>query len=292
VIDPEQAVDGGIAGGVQWPPGPHSLDELAYQRLRGKVVILTGAGRGIGRSAARRIAAEGGRVVIVDYDAELAHAAAAEISAAGGDATAVIADLRDYAACAHVAAAVSGQAGQINVLVNNVGGATDLKPFLSWTPEEISAEVSASLLPTLWCCHAVLPYMIAQGSGRIVNVGAESVRNGLWDRAPYNVAKGGVHALTTALARELAGTGITCNCVAPAATDSQENPLVGRTRRELDSAQLSYRQELRARMIATIPLGRPATVTEQAAAIAFLASDDSSYITGQVLSVNGGSSML
>jgi NAD(P)-dependent dehydrogenase (short-subunit alcohol dehydrogenase family) len=274
------------------PDEPGSLDALACERLRGKVVIITGAGRGIGRAAGRRIAAEGGRVVIVDVDGESADRTAAEICAAGGECRALVTDLRDYSGCARLAADVSEQAGRIDVLVNNVGGATDLKPFLSWTPEEICAEVSASLLPTLWCCHAVLPYMIAQGSGRIVNVGAESVRNGLWDRAPYTVAKGGVHALTTALARELAGTGVTCNCVAPAATDSQDDPLVGRTRRELDGAQLSYRQELRARMLATIPLGRPATVAEQAAAIAFLASDDSSFITGQVLSVNGGSSML
>jgi NAD(P)-dependent dehydrogenase (short-subunit alcohol dehydrogenase family) len=256
------------------------------------VAVITGAGRGIGRAAARRIAAEGGRVLIVDINGESAHRTAAEICAAGGESRALVADLCDYSACTRLAADVSEQAGRIDVLVNNVGGATDLKPFLSWTPEAISAELSASLLPTLWCCHAVLPYMIAQGSGRIVNVGAESVRNGLWDRAPYTVAKGGVHALTTALARELAGTGITCNCVAPAATDSQDDPLAGRTRRALDGPQLSYRHELRERMIATIPLGRPATVTEQAAAIAFLASDDSSFITGQVLSVNGGSSML
>jgi 2,3-dihydroxy-2,3-dihydro-p-cumate dehydrogenase len=285
-------VTGSAVGGAHAPAQPASLDELACGRLRGKAVIITGAGQGIGRAAARRIAAEGGRIVIVDLNGESARGTAAEICAAGGEARALVADLRDYSACTRMAADVSQQAGRIDVLVNNVGGASDLRPFLSWTPEEISDEVSASLLPTLWCCHAVLPYMIAQGSGRIVNVGAESVRNGLWDRAPYNVAKGGVHALTTALARELAGTGITCNCVAPAATDSQQDPLVGRTRRELDSTQLTYRQELRARMIATIPLGRPATVTEQAAAIAFLASDDSSFITGQVLSVNGGSSML
>jgi NAD(P)-dependent dehydrogenase (short-subunit alcohol dehydrogenase family) len=280
------------AGGEHAPDQPAALDELACGRLRGKVVILTGAGRGIGRAAARRIAAEGGRVVIVDVNGDAAHRTAAEICAAGGESRALVADLGDYSACARIAADVSGQDGRIDVLVNNVGGATDLKPFLSWTPEAISAEISASLLPTLWCCHAVLPYMIAQGSGRIVNVGAESVRNGLWDRAPYTVAKGGVHALTAALARELAGAGVTCNCVAPAATDSQDDPLAGRTRRALDGAQRSYRQELRARMIATIPLGRPATVTEQAAAIAFLASDDSSFITGQVLSVNGGSTML
>jgi NAD(P)-dependent dehydrogenase (short-subunit alcohol dehydrogenase family) len=291
-------VTGSAADGARPPGQPAaldergSLDELAHGRLRGKVVVITGAGRGIGRATARRIAAEGGRVVIADVNGESAHRTAAEICAAGGQARVLVADLRDYSACARLAADVSEQAGRIDVLVNNVGGATDLKPFLSWTPEAISAEVSASLLPTLWCCHAVLPYMIEQGSGRIVNVGAESVRNGLWDRAPYTVAKGGVHALTTALARELAGTGITCNCVAPAATDSQDDPLAGRTRQALDGAQLSYRQDLRARMIATIPLGRPATVTEQAAAIAFLASDDSSFITGQVLSVNGGSSML
>lgn len=284
--------DRAMSPAAQPPASPSALDELAHSRLRDKVAIITGAGQGIGKAAARRIAAEGGHVVIVDRNGELARRAAAEIRDGGGEAVALVADLSDYSSCERVARDTHKRHGRIDILVNNVGGATDLKPFLSWTPEEISCEVSMSLLPTLWCCHAVLPYMVAQGSGRIVNVGAESVRNGLWDRAPYNVAKGGVHALTSSLARELASTGITCNCVAPAATDTQPDALAGRTRSVLDKDQLSYRQRLRDRMIGTIPLGRPATATEQAAAIAFLASDDSSFITGHVLSVNGGSSML
>src|ERR1700735_5362292 len=132
---------GSAADGARPPGQPAaldergSLDELACGRLRGKVVIITGAGRGIGRAAARRIAAAGGRGVVAGVCGESAHRRAAKIGAAGGQARVLVAALRDYSACARLAADVSEQAGQIDVLINNVGGATDLKPFLSGTPE-------------------------------------------------------------------------------------------------------------------------------------------------------------
>jgi NAD(P)-dependent dehydrogenase (short-subunit alcohol dehydrogenase family) len=272
--------------------GAEDLDVLSRTRLAGKVVIVTGAGQGIGRATARRLAAEGACTAVVDRNAEGAERTATEIEGAGGDAIAVVADLSLPEAAENMAAEVAAKCDRIDVLVNNIGGATQLKPFLEWTPDEMVAEVNRSLLPALWCCRAVLPYMLSQNYGRIVNIGAESVRNGLWDRLPYNVAKGGIHALTTSLARELAESGITCNCVAPAATDSKQDALVSRMGRDLTEAERKHRAELRARMLSTIPLGRSADPREQAAAIAFLASDDSSFITGQVLSVNGGSSML
>lgn len=268
------------------------LDPLSYNRLRDKVAIVTGAGQGIGRAAARRMAAEGARVVVADFNGALAAEAVAELQTHKAEAVAVVCDLRLYSSAQDLMREAIDAFGRIDILVNNVGGASRLRPLWEWDEEDLRAEVGRSLWPTLWCCRAVLPHMIKRTSGRIVNVGAESVRNGLWDRAPYNAAKGGVHALTTSIARETAEFGITCNCVAPAATGTQAGRLDRRRADSLTEEEANQVEQAIARMMTTIPMGRPATEQEQAAAIAFLSSDDASYITGQVLSVNGGSSML
>jgi 2,3-dihydroxy-2,3-dihydro-p-cumate dehydrogenase len=269
------------------------LDPRARARLRGKAAIVTGAARGIGRATALRLAEEGARLVLADLDADALAAVVDEATAGGADAPVPFAgDLTEYQVAEALIRACQEAWGTVDVLVNNVGGATMLRPYAEWAQEDVLPEIMRSLLPTAWCCRAVLPVMLGQGSGRIVNVGAESVRNGLWDRAPYNMAKGAVHALTTSIARETAETGITCNCVAPAATGRQEGRLSRRAGRSFTAEEESRVASLNRRMLETIPMGRPALPEEQAAAIAFLASDDASFITGQVLSVNGGSSML
>ncbi len=267
------------------------LDPKASTRLRGKVAVVSGAGQGIGRAVARRLAAEGARVVVWDRSVEGATRTVGELLAHGAAARALTGDLTDYPTAAALTEQTVEAEGRIDILANVVGGATRFKPFIEWDVDEILKEMSISLLPTLFCCRAVLPHMLANGSGRIVNVGAESVHNGLWDRAPYNVAKGGVHALTTSIAREVAETGITCNCVAPGGTNSAPDRVVPRYASMARQEQES-RATLRSRVLTTIPMGRRAEVAEQAAAVAFLASDDASFITGQVLSVNGGSSMI
>lgn len=271
---------------------PTDLDPRALNRLRGKVAVVTGSGRGIGRATVRRLGAEGAKVVVADISAEAATDACQELRAAGVDTVAFVGDLLGYVGAQELIDASIDHFGQVDVLVNNVGGATALRPFWEWSSDEIEHEIRRSLWPAAWCTRAVLPHMVSRRSGRIVNVGAESVRNGLWDRAPYNMAKGGVHALTTSVARETAGLGITCNCVAPAATGGQDARLGRRRTSGLSQDEHARVAAVNERMMATIPLGRPAEEEEQAAAIAFLASDDASYITGQVLSVNGGSSML
>lgn len=268
-----------------------SLDERARNRLRNKVAVVTGAGQGIGRAVARRLAAEGAIVVAWDRSQEGSARTVAELTAQGVRVRALIGDLADYDEVAALVAQTIEAEERIDILANIVGGATTFKPFVQWAPDEILAEVNRSLLPPLFCCRAVLPHMIERGAGRIVNTGAESVRNGLWDRAPYNVGKGGVHALTTSIAREVAETGVTCNAVAPGGTNSQPDRVVPRYADTSDEAQQS-REVLRARVLGTIPMGRRAEPEEQAAAVAFLASDDASFITGQILSVNGGSSMI
>jgi 2,3-dihydroxy-2,3-dihydro-p-cumate dehydrogenase len=181
--------------------------------------------------------------------------------------------------------AAAGAFGGVDILVNNAGGGV-IRPTLEHTEETLRATIDNNLWTTVRCTLALLPHMAGRGHGRIINIGAESVRNGLADHAIYNAAKGGVHALVSGLAREFAGSGITVNAVAPSYVETPEiaaalraGTLPDRLRYVLDEA------------VRLIPLGRPATVDDVAATVAYLARDDAGFVTGQIVSVNGGSSM-
>jgi dihydroxycyclohexadiene carboxylate dehydrogenase len=239
------------------------------------------------------MAEEGARVMIADRQAAGAARTCGELREYGADADTFVADISTAEAAQTLMAAAKERFGRIDILVNNAGGSM-YGPKLGWeyTPDEIVQNVQNNFWTTLWCCWAVLPYMVEQRSGAIVNLGSNAPRGTM--RLPYAASKGGVFAITTSLALETATLGIRINCVAPhwSVSEDPEDRLVTRVPTVRPPAspeeQAAEREQLAARHLQNIPMRRPGTKEEQAAAITFLASDDASFITGQILSVAGG----
>ena len=186
-------------------------------RFTDKVMVITGAAQGIGRRVAELAAAEGARLLLVDV-ADYVQGVAAELRDQGADAVAVQANLETWDGAESVMAEAQKQYGRIDVLINNVGGTIWAQPFEHYTPEQIEKEIQRSLFTTLWCCRAVLPHMLQQKGGVIVNVSSVATR-GLM-RVPYGAAKGGVNAMTVNLAYEYAPHNIRVNAAAPGGTEA------------------------------------------------------------------------
>lgn len=250
-------------------------------RFAGKVLVVTGAAQGIGRAVALRAAAEGGRVLLVDR-ADFVAEVAAE---AGGQAAAFSCDLETHDGAAAAMAEAVARFGGIDILINNVGGAIRMRPYAAFEPPQIEAEIRRSLFPTLWCCHAVLPHLLARGAGTIVNVSSNATRG--IHRVPYSAAKGGINALTQSLAMEYAGHNIRVVATAPGGTEAPPRRIPRNA--EGDTAQeQAWMGEVVAQVKQSSFAKRYGTIDEQAAPILFLASDEASYITGSVLPVAGG----
>lgn len=250
-------------------------------RFDDKTVIVTGGGGGIGSAVAAAFAGEGARVAVLDRALGAAEATASQIESDGGTALAVGCDITVRGAVDAAVEQVIGAFGPIDALVNNAGW--DLfVPFLDTEPEDWSRLIDINLVGALNMHHAVLPGMLERG-GRVVNVSSDAARVGSSGEAVYAACKAGLVAFSKTLAREHSRHGITFNVVCPGPTDTALLASV------TDAAANS--EKLREAFRRSIPMGRLGEPDDLAGAILFFASDDASFVTGQVLSVSGGLTM-
>jgi dihydroxycyclohexadiene carboxylate dehydrogenase len=251
-------------------------------RFQDKVLVVTGAAQGIGLAVATRAVAEGGRVLFVDR-ADFVYEVVAGL--ATDKAAAFVADLETHegaeAAMRHAAERFGGP----DILINNVGGAIRMRPYEAFEAAQIDAEIRRSLMPTLYCCHAVLPHLFARGAGTIVNVSSNATRG--IHRVPYSAAKGGINALTQSLAMEVAERNIRVVATAPGGTEAPARR-VPRNANGDTAEERGWIRDVVAQVKQSSFMKRYGTLAEQVAPILFLASDEASYITGSILPVAGG----
>jgi NAD(P)-dependent dehydrogenase (short-subunit alcohol dehydrogenase family) len=243
--------------------------------LKGKVALVTGGGRDVGRAVALQLAREGAAVAVnYNASAKAAEAVAAEVKAAGGRAVACKADIAVHGEARAMVDGVVKEFGRLDILVNNAGLVLRQR-FVDTTPEDWRKQIDVCLYGAIHCCHAAVPYMIEQNGGRIVSLAGDSSRIGESGLAIGGAARAGVIVLMKSLAKELGRSNITANAVALGLVETSHT----------DKEWLDANREKITRLY---PLRRLGQADDVAPLIAFLASDAASWITGQVMSVNGG----
>jgi 2-hydroxycyclohexanecarboxyl-CoA dehydrogenase len=242
-----------------------------------RVAAVTGGASGIGLGVARRLVADGHRVAVMDRDRAGAEAAAADLAAQGGEAIAVEVDVADRAAVDAAFARTRAELGPVEILVTSAG-IESFDALLDVTPETWDRIIAVNLTGTFACVQAAVPDMVAAGWGRIVTISSSSAQSGAPKMTHYAASKGGVISLTKSLAVELAGQGITVNTIPPSLVDT---PMARAAEAAGDFPGVDVVGPM-------VPLGRAGTPADVAAACSFLCSDGGSYITGQVIGVNGG----
>ena len=252
----------------------------------GRVVLVTGAGNGLGRAYAERLGARGMAVAVADVDGDAAERVAAAIAAAGGRAAAFTADVADPTAVERLGAGVEAELGPVAVLVNNAGGSFHgPMPMEEYTPAQFAKVLAVNLTGTWLCCQAVVPGMKAAGGGRIVNVSSATLGRGEpAGIAPYIAAKGGVVGLTRALARELGPDGIAVNAIAPG--------FIALDKLAPGAPRAAALGEIAARVREQQCLPRDGAAADLLGALELLVSEESGFITGQVINVDGGWSLV
>jgi 2-hydroxycyclohexanecarboxyl-CoA dehydrogenase len=246
--------------------------------LEGRTALVTGGASGIGAATCRRLAAAGASVAVADLKAGPARELAAEVAGAGFEL-----DVTSDGSVRETVAHVEAELGPVDVLVNNAGIAGEGGFFVDTAPESWDPVLAVNLRGLMAMTHAVLGGMQERGFGRIVNIASEAGRVGSQMSGAYSAAKAGVIGFTKTIAREAARFGVTCNAIAPGPI---QTPMLEET-----SASGELGERLVQGMVAGTAMRRPGTPDEVAAAVAFLASEEASYITGETLGVSGGLAM-
>jgi 2-hydroxycyclohexanecarboxyl-CoA dehydrogenase len=282
-----------MAQSERWRADPKLIDQLEAQndlarsvsmasgmtRLKDRVALVTGAAQGIGRAIAARLAEEGAKVAIGDIQADAAARTAEEIRQAGGVAIAVALDVTRLESALGAVAAVEQQLGPIGILINNAGW-DKVEPFIESAPETWDRVIAINFRGPLNCCKAVIPGMQRRGGGKIVSISSDAGRVGSMGEAVYAGCKAGVIAFSKTLARELARNNINVNVVCPGPTETA-----------LLRSAMAGREKVLEGMARSIPLRRLGKPEDLAGAVAFFASPDADYATGQVISISGGLTM-
>ncbi|MCQ6281574.1 SDR family NAD(P)-dependent oxidoreductase [Bacillus sp. EB600] len=245
-----------------------------------KVAFITGAGRGIGREIAKTLASRGMDIIVTDVNIDNANETVSIVEKEGGKAVAVYCDVTKLESVQEAVGASLAHFGKIDVLVNNAGW-DKVEPFLKSEPTTWKLIMDINLMGQIHTCKEILPIMIENGCGKVVNIASDSGRVGSSGEAVYSAAKGGVIAFTKTMAREMARHKINVNCISPGPSNTPLFEEIG-----------SYNEGIATALEKAIPFRRLAQPSDIANGVAFLVSEEADYVTGQTLSVNGGLAMV